>query len=204
MGEQLAESAHTLRRTYDLLAERYARINAGLPEQVRVSGEVFLAHLPQTRVLDVGCGHGRDMDWLAGRGCRVIGLDFSAGMLRQAWPRSLVQGDMQRQPFPGDAFGGVWCNATLLHLPKRLAPLALAEMRRVLSQRGMLFLSLQGGQGEAWESSSYGLALPRFFARYTRDEAMRLLGDHGFALVHYSEAAQNPRRFWLHFVAEAV
>ncbi len=196
---------HELRKTYDLLAERYATRNVPLPEQLIISGNVFLQQLPNGRVLDVGCGHGRDTAWLARRGCRAVGVDLSAGMLRQARAHRLplAQADMRWLPFRAGTFGGVWCNAALLHLPKRLAPLALGEMRRVLSRQGVLFLSLQEGQGEVWEPTSYGLKLPRFFVRYAADEAVTLLRAAGFSIVHHSKAEQNPRRIWLHFVAEA-
>jgi len=133
------------------------------------------------------------------RGCTVVGAELSRGMLTQA--RHVVQGpltqaDMTCLPFQGAAFDGLWCNAALLHLPKRDAPCALAEFHRVLKPGGALFISLQVGEGEVWESQSYGHDAPRFFARYALEEAAALLAGVGFS-IHRQELS----RYWLHFFA---
>ena len=52
---------------------------------------------PDTWVLDIGCGRGRDARWLAKQGRRVVGLDYSgvamqfvqAAALEQGWPLEL-------------------------------------------------------------------------------------------------------------------
>lgn len=42
------------------------------------------AELPPGRALDAGCGHGAETFWLAARGWRVTGVDFSAAALTHA------------------------------------------------------------------------------------------------------------------------
>ncbi|MFN8180109.1 MAG: class I SAM-dependent methyltransferase [bacterium] len=64
------------------------------------------------RVLDVGCGAGRHLAPLEGRGARVVGVDLSATLLREAtqareaagggW--ELVRGDMRALPFRDGSF----------------------------------------------------------------------------------------------------
>lgn len=53
-----------------------------LAEVEFLAGELHLT--PGTRLLDLGCGTGRHSVELARRGCRVVGVDLSRGMLRQA------------------------------------------------------------------------------------------------------------------------
>ncbi len=189
-----------IRTTYDQIAVSFVEAHAGIPEAVVVAADQFLQMLSAApRLLDVGCGPGRDAAWFEAHGCFVTGADLSRGMLAQAQNvvhGSLTQAAMQSLPFQDAAFDGLWCNAALLHLPKRDVPHALAEFHRVLKSGGALFLSLQVGEGEVWESQSYGHDAPRFFARYALEEASALLTGCGF-VIH----RQDPSRYWLHFFA---
>src|SRR5262245_28365814 len=85
----------------------------GLPapsDHVRLeaNGLYDLLQLSSTsRVVDVGCGHGRHAIVLAERGPTVIGLDFAVALLDRARhlasersvPVRWIRGDMRRLPF---------------------------------------------------------------------------------------------------------
>src|SRR5258708_39006884 len=91
----------------------------GLPaqsDQVRqeANGLYDLRQLsPASRVIDIGCGHGRHAVALAERGPDVIGLDFAVALLNRArhltaGPRTQVRwirGDMRRLPFRSECAG---------------------------------------------------------------------------------------------------
>src|SRR5262249_53590251 len=50
-------------------------------------------HLPaRARVLEIGFGYGRDLAFLIGRGCKVVGIDLSSEGQRQAEGRSQQRG----------------------------------------------------------------------------------------------------------------
>ena len=98
------------------------------------------------------------------------------------------------------ALGGIWCSASLLHLPKRDAPHVLAEMRRIVRPGGPLFLVMQEGDGEAWEHGAYGAPVERFFARYRRSEIEALLNTAGFRVRERLTGAAGTRR-WLNLLA---
>ncbi len=201
----------TSRRTmeaYDRIADDFSRIHATMPDTLTDYGRRFLSLVgPEPQVLDVGCGTGRDMAWLEAQGARVTGIDLSRGMLAQARPHvrgDLLPGDMRHLPFPTGTFAGVWCMAALLHLPKAEAPVAVAEMRRVLRPGGVMHLSLQEGDGEAWERVPYRSDLiERFFARYAHDETCALLERPGFAILDSRTYAAGDRR-WVQALATAL
>jgi demethylmenaquinone methyltransferase/2-methoxy-6-polyprenyl-1,4-benzoquinol methylase len=100
---------------------------------------------PGDRVLDVGCGPGRSFKPLAadvGPDGRVVGVDFSAGMVREASERArtltvetgAVRGDAARLPFPDDSFDRAY--STLAVSAMADAERAVHEVRRVLRPGG--------------------------------------------------------------------
>jgi len=92
------------------------------------------------RLLDVGCGPGYLASAAADRGAAVVGVDFSAAMIREARRRSPAldfrRADAMSLPFAPGSFDRVTMGFTVPHLsdPER----AFAEARRVLTPGGRL------------------------------------------------------------------
>lgn len=96
-------------------------------------------------VLDVGCGTGRHAHWMAERGARVTGVDFSNGMLdalrnKDAAPIDVVEHDLtQGLPQSDRTADLVTCCLVLEHLHKLDA--IVAEMVRVCRPGGRVLIS---------------------------------------------------------------
>ena len=90
------------------------------------------------RVLEVGCGTGHWLSVLAPYTRHLVGLDFSAGMLRharrQAPASGLVQGQAGQLPFASASFNLLVCVNALHHFPDPRA--FIAESLRVLRPGG--------------------------------------------------------------------
>jgi SAM-dependent methyltransferase len=160
----------------------------------------------QRRVLDLGCGPGRDVDFLTQLGCQAVGLDLSAGMLAQARGRfpavPLVRADLRRIPFSPGAFDGIWACASLLHLRCSELPTTLAVLSRLLRcPGGVLYVALKGGRGERWVTGSSGERY--FFAYYQPAEVETLLDTAGFQVVESWLAPDQAGRDepWINVVA---
>ena len=142
----------------------------------------FASSLPAgVLVLDLGAGPGCDSAELRKRGFEAVSVDLSLGMLRAGvceFPGPRVQSDLRRLPFPSCSVYGVWANASLLHLSKAEAGLALREMRRVLRPSGILHVSVKRGSGAEWESERYGR--PRWFQYWSESEFDAALQAVGF------------------------
>lgn len=192
--------------TYDQIAPAFAEVNAKMPENLLLAAQKFLEYIPENGLcLDLGCGPGRDSAWFEQHQLKSIGADFSMGMLNQARKVTtcpLVQMDMLQLGFQGATFSGIWCSASLLHLPKAEVPQALNEIRRLLAKGGLLLdLSVQKGTGEQFETNPYAsLQGQRFFARYDLPEMTNILETSGFSILEIVETAFN-QHTWLRFIA---
>ncbi len=156
-------------RNYDWAAPRYDRwtdlVFGGLLriEKYREKTIDLLGSLHGATVLDIGCGTGRNFPILVprlGAGGRIIGLDYSAGMLAQARRRiethawgnvHLLRGDAARfggVPEKVDAVVSMWClgivydlEAALHRILDVLRPggrLAIMDFARTRPDRGLL------------------------------------------------------------------
>jgi ubiquinone/menaquinone biosynthesis C-methylase UbiE len=125
-SDALPEAATLRARTYDLLA---------LP--------------PDVAVVDVGCGTGRAVAELAGRGVRPVGVDASAEMVsvaRRRWPAGDFRiGDAHRLPLPDGAVSGYRADKVYHELDDPAG--ALAEASRVLAPGGRIVLL-----GQDWDT----------------------------------------------------
>jgi ubiquinone/menaquinone biosynthesis C-methylase UbiE len=98
---------------------------------------------PRARVLDLGCGTGQLAHRLRRAGARVVGCDFSAGMLAAARARDRrvgwVQGDALHLPFGRAVFDAVVSTQTYHWFPEQAV--ALREIARVLRPGGLIVLT---------------------------------------------------------------
>ncbi|MGB5931651.1 MAG: class I SAM-dependent methyltransferase [Anaerolineae bacterium] len=122
---------------FDLMASFYDRI-FGLPD---VGPLQELLALPISgRLLDVGGGTGRVAQTLGDQIVRVIILDNSAGMVRQATRKGLtaVRGEVERLPFADDCFSRILVVDAFHHF--RHQTQAARELLRVLSPQARLVI----------------------------------------------------------------
>jgi ubiquinone/menaquinone biosynthesis C-methylase UbiE len=132
--EDVARNYDRASRYYDLLTDVVFERILGL-EKCRRRTIELLGDIEGATVLDVGCGTGRNLPYLVprvGERGRVIGLDFSEGMLERARRRvrtkgwrnvSLIQGDaveLEGIAAPVDAVVSAWCYGIVYDLEAAL------------------------------------------------------------------------------------
>lgn len=145
---------------------------------------------PGGRVLDLGCGAGRDLRWLSSHGFSVFGLDRSYPLLRIArdYSRcSVVQADFRQLPFGAEAFDGVWAVASLLHLDRDDVPEFLRDLASLMRPSAVLICSLKAGHGERTDADG------RRFTNFMPDEWIDIAASASFKLEHLHEESETER-----------
>lgn len=118
----------------------------------------FLEKLPDgARILDAGCGSGRDARAFLDAGYEVVAIDASRGMAEQARKRLGVEVEVMRfeEMSFREEFDGIWACASLLHVPSEDLPDVLERMRRALKPGGTLYLSFKCGESEERRAGRY-------------------------------------------------
>lgn len=113
------------------------------------------APLAGRRVLEVGCGGGNLLGWLAREGAEPVGLDPEPGQLARARAAAptvpVVAGVGERLPFAAGTFDLVLCFNSLHHVPIEAQWRAVAEAARVLARGGELLVVEPLPQGPWFE-----------------------------------------------------
>ncbi|TPG57830.1 class I SAM-dependent methyltransferase [Roseomonas nepalensis] len=136
---------------YDRNAERFAADTGGV--DMSALHERFLRYVPAGgRILDAGCGVGRDARAFTERGFAVVGFDASAEMVRLARERVGTLAEIRHMRFEDVAwrgeFDGIWACASLLHLPPAAFPGVASQLVGALRPGGAWYMSFKLGVGE--------------------------------------------------------
>ena len=133
--------------TYDRDAERIAQLHSSLtPDRLYT---LITEHFTKTgNTLDVGCGIGRDTQWLNQHGYPALGVDASEGMLKQAqqlYPqvRFIKDSLPDLNSLNGQTFQNILCSAVLMHLDKANLEQACLKLLDLLQAEGHLIISIR-------------------------------------------------------------
>lgn len=167
--------------------------------------------LPQGKLLEVGSGGGRDAyELISLYHYEYVGIDVSSELLKEAQKvnpqATLLLKSLYELDFPEKSFDGFWTSATLLHIPKERIDEALGNIRRVVREGGIGFISIKKGLGEKVEQDEPAMEdkRERLFAYYQKGEFADVLGRNGFEIIEFSEKPVSERTTWLVFLVRRV
>jgi SAM-dependent methyltransferase len=172
----------------------------------------------ESAVLEVGCGPGANIWYLAREGFRVAGIDGSPSAIAQARQRlfdeglnglsaDLRCGDFARLPWPDGRFDAVVDIEAIYANPLAAIRATLAEVRRVLKPGGLFFAKMFGTETTGWNSGEQiepntslcpadgpcaGLGISHFFSR---DEIEALCRDFTAVDIDWTSRSDHGGRW---------
>ncbi|PLC54519.1 SAM-dependent methyltransferase [Pollutimonas nitritireducens] len=150
--------------TLDYYARNAESFKAGtLDHDVSQNMAALLRHIhgaPPYRILDFGCGPGRDLKAFTAMGHIATGLDGTAAFVSMARDESgceVWHQDFLSLDLPDHRFDGIFANASLFHIPTKELPRVLRQLYAALKPGGVLFSSNpRGDNQEGWSGGRYG------------------------------------------------
>lgn len=162
----------------------------------------FLKHLPpKSKILDSGCGSGRDSAFFSSLGFEVTAVDGSAELCRKVKENYGIEALCVRfeDISFSQEFDGIWACASLLHVTKADMPGVLEKVSKALKPSGVLYASFKYGNGERISNG-------RFFNDYTQQQIDTLFTTQNqLKLLQYliteDVRLEHAGEKWLNFTA---
>ena len=190
--EELAQASAVTLRHYNAYADSFW--DGTKDHDVSQNRDALLKHLggqPPYRILDFGCGPGRDLKAFKDLGHQPIGLEGAECFVELARHYSdceVWHQDFLRLQLPAERFDGVFANAALFHVPSQELTRVLKELWATLKPGGVLFSSNpRGNNEEGWNGARYGVY-------YDLERWRELVTAAGFVeITHYYLPPGLPR-----------
>lgn len=130
------------------------------------------------RVLDAGCGSGRDSKAFLQHGFSVVAFDASREMCKAASGligQEVLQMKFQELAFE-EEFDGIWACASLLHVPYEELPDVMQKLYKALRATGAIYVSFKYGDSKMTKGD-------RTFSNFTETTVEKLLIKAGFEVI---------------------
>lgn len=155
---------------YEYYAEEF--FNNTVNADVSKLYKIFLDRIPEgCKILDLGCGSGRDSKYFIEKGYKVVSIDGCRRLCELA--SEYVEQEVFCKRFEKldyqEEFEGIWACASLLHVEGKNMKRVLRQVRNALVPGGILYASYKLGTGER-------ISRGRYFKNYT-EETLRELFD---------------------------
>lgn len=160
--------------------------------------------LPENRILDVGCGSGRDSQYFLGKGYKVDAFDASEEMVKLS--TKLTGLSVKHAKFEDVEFdvlfNGLWASAALLHVDRGSIMDVLRRLAAMLYEDGVLFMSFKYGD-KVYEKDD------RLFNCYDESSFSEMISSiPGLSILelYRTEDVRDERinEYWLSAIVEKV
>ena len=157
---------------YNQNAESF--VSGTLDAGFTVTQDQFLTYIPEGgKILDFGCGSGRDAKYFLTKGYDVEATDGSESLCKIASENAGIE--VRKMLFSEldeyERYDGIWACASILHLTKDELRDVIPKMIRAVKPGGYIYTSFKYGDFEGYRGD-------RFFKYFTEDSFNEFITDY--------------------------
>jgi ubiquinone/menaquinone biosynthesis C-methylase UbiE len=196
-----------VRKGYDEIAEEY-QANRNIFDNLALLKE-FSSYLPDNAtILDAGCGAGvPSAKLLVQAGFEVIGVDFSANMLKIAKKNvlkaTLIMEDMTKLGLKDNSFDGLVALYSIIHVPREMHASLYQSFHKILKPEGIMLICI--GSDE-WEGEDEYFGARMFWSEPSLEKTLQMVKNAGIQIIsgkhlviggekHYWIIARNQKKY---------
>ena len=175
-------------------------VNADMDKQYKL----FLKYLRKTgRILDLGCGSGRDTLYFKKLGYDVDAIDGSKKLCELATQYTKIPVKCMKfnELDAVDCYDGIWACSSLVHITKKELIEILKKIRIALKDDGIFYVALKSGIGEE-------ILKGRYFSYIEKNEFEQIINSTDFKLIDFLSAKsvtnKEEKRYWNSYILKKV
>lgn len=139
------------------------------------------------KVCDLGCGPGHISRFVKDLGIDICGLDLSADMLKKAKEKNpdieFIKGNMIDMKEKEKCFSGIILYYSIVHFSIKEVDKLFCDLRRILDNNGLLFLSFHVGNETLHVNSFFDEEVILDYIFFNTDEIVDILVKHKFKII---------------------
>jgi SAM-dependent methyltransferase len=183
---------------YNMNAESLHRVYKDVERGVSIYFKSFFE--PESKVLEIGFGTGRDLVTLIDNGINANGVEVSISMLNIAAknnPKLAIRVWLDSLPelksIEDESYDGILCSAVLMHIDNAEMPIAIKNIARVMRTNGKLLISIPSIRDDVDPDTlrdRYG----RLYNNYSHKLYIEMFKLAGFKLIFKEENQDAMKR----------
>lgn len=159
--------------------------------------EAFIQMIePKSKILDIGAGFGKDVNYFCNKNFDCIGIDFCDNFIKES--KNLYDNvtihkmSFLEIDFPPNTFNALWSRGALFHLSKSDFKTVVKRLVDILKPNGIFYIQLIEGNYDDMTENIGNVESAAYYSSYTSDELIACMNECGFQYIK-----EYPVKGWL-------
>lgn len=166
--------------------------------------ETFIAMIKhKSKILDIGAGFGKDVNYFCNKGFDCIGIDFCDNFIEKS--KTLYNNVIIYKmsfldiEFSENEFDALWSRGALFHISKDDFRIVIEKLSHILKPNGIFYIQLIEGNHNDMIDSIGNVEGAAHYSYYTSNELNLIMKEYGFQFIN-----EYPVDGWLNYYYKLI